>query len=1232
MSRPNDSNFLRQLRSLLGSSLLASIGCFVWLMSGCGPIANQDTEDMEGDVGDDNGDDDDGVLPTAYSYDGAEGAPTAVICGEPEPAPAGGELCGATEGTSALLIDGIILADEVLMGGQVLIDESGQIACVDCDCSGVAGAGAATRISCPFGVVSPGLINTHDHISYTQNWPEPHGTERYEHRHDWRRGRNGHTELSVSGGASTEQKAWGELRFVLGGATSILGSGSSDGLLRNLDRDQEGLGEDSVHYQTFPLGDSGGATLDASCGYPDIDSPDVLDTAYAPHISEGIDLGARNEFVCLSSDENGGTDLLSANTAIIHAVGIGAADAALIAHEGAKVIWSPRSNVDLYGNTAPVTMLASLGVTIALGTDWTASGSMNVLRELACADALNQDYYGGWFGDWELWAMTTSGAAQATEVHDATGSLQTGLFGDVSIFDGRDQPETPFRAILEADPGKVNLVLRGGDVLYGDSSLVAALPTGGSGCEELPMDICGHSRRACLSRELGTSYSALEAANGASYPLFACDTPIDEPSCVPFRAGEYEGATTEDPDGDGVPQVKDNCPTVFNPVRPLDQDDQRDHDDDGLGDACDPCPLGETDDGSCIEFDPDDRDADGVTEALDNCPTTPNVDQLDYDDDGAGDACDPCPTRPNVDGGACPATVYELKQGELELGLFVQLEDLIVTANNEDGFFAQVEEASRDAEWGVNHSGLWLYAPSDDNFTAPAPGERITVTGVVNYWYGQWQLLSVEQVTVHQSGVDSPAPEPVTIAEVATSGSRADALEGVLVSVEAAEVIEHNPAAGPGDLDPTGAFVLEGGLRVNDFLTTLAPLPLIGDTIQVTGLLRFSNDDSKVEPRTSEDVASVSSGPPQLLDFGPASVFLDAGLVATVTTPELLLSLDRPAPEGGAAVTITSLDTTSLEAPAQLLFAEGDSSLPVLLTGLQASAGPVILEASLDGVTLSASVEVLDPSREPLLLGITPSLATVQVGATTPFTASLDIPGAVGGTAIAITIDDESFATAPAEVLVLEDALTADFDVSGLAAGSTTLTASSGGVSVDVSVDVSDIPDLGLVISEVLYDTPSSDDGTEWVELYNGSFQAVDLAGYSLGWGGNDYTYGTVQLSSVLQPGDCFVVGGPTSDSSNGNPSYDLSLDLNPDLQNSGSAADGVALFDVTESAINATTTPIDTVLYGSSNSNGLLDSTGSPGTVDVGDASDEESLERTGSGWQVQADPSPGDCTAITQ
>src|SRR5262249_12805002 len=36
----------------------------------------------------------------------------------------------------------------------------------------------------------------------------------------------------------------------------------------------------------------------------------------------------------------------------------------------------------------------------------------------------------------------------------------------------------------------------------------------------------------------------------------------------------------EDRDGDEIPDIFDNCPTVFNP-------DQRDSDDDGVGDACD---------------------------------------------------------------------------------------------------------------------------------------------------------------------------------------------------------------------------------------------------------------------------------------------------------------------------------------------------------------------------------------------------------------------------------------------------------------------------------------------------------------------------------------------------------------------------------------------------------------------------------------------------------------------
>ena len=82
-----------------------------------------------------------------------------------------------------------------------------------------------------------------------------------------------------------------------------------------------------------------------------------------------------------------------------------------------------------------------------------------------------------------------------------------------------------------------------------------------------------------------------------SYPLVFCGSPEGEPSCVPYRPGEYDGTPVKGPprssdlDGDGIADVHDNCPMVFNPVRPMDGGVQGDADSDGIGDACDKCPL-----------------------------------------------------------------------------------------------------------------------------------------------------------------------------------------------------------------------------------------------------------------------------------------------------------------------------------------------------------------------------------------------------------------------------------------------------------------------------------------------------------------------------------------------------------------------------------------------------------------------------------------------------------------
>src|SRR5262245_50288272 len=76
---------------------------------------------------------------------------------------------------------------------------------------------------------------------------------------------------------------------------------------------------------------------------------------------------------------------------------------------------------------------------------------------------------------------------------------------------------------------------------------------------------------------------------------------------------------SNDPDGDGVRDPNDNCPTTANA-------DQHDEDGDAVGDRCD------------------------------NCPTVGNGNQQNTGEtgagqaaDGAGDACDPFPTRPGND-------------------------------------------------------------------------------------------------------------------------------------------------------------------------------------------------------------------------------------------------------------------------------------------------------------------------------------------------------------------------------------------------------------------------------------------------------------------------------------------------------------------------------------------------------------------------------------------------------
>ncbi len=122
------------MRRLFVLALIISVGC-----KGC-------DEDPSG-------------VPDAGPPDGPPNVE--IVCEELAPVATG--TCEVVAGSATRLLKGIVpTPSTVYRGGQVLVDADGQITCAGCDCA----AGGETVVTCPDGVISPGLINTHDHTQF----------------------------------------------------------------------------------------------------------------------------------------------------------------------------------------------------------------------------------------------------------------------------------------------------------------------------------------------------------------------------------------------------------------------------------------------------------------------------------------------------------------------------------------------------------------------------------------------------------------------------------------------------------------------------------------------------------------------------------------------------------------------------------------------------------------------------------------------------------------------------------------------------------------------------------------------------------------------------------------------------------------------------------------------------------------------------------------------------------
>lgn len=331
-----------------------------------------------------------------------------------------------------------------------------------------------TKVVDTRGTIFPGLIELHNHLPYNvlPLWQVP---KKYEHRNQW----GGSAEyrkritspMSILGRAKyvSSVARYVECKTLISGVTTTQGielfsnAGARryyKGIVRNVEQTDE---------PELP---------EAMTRIADVDARDAKrflkrlekDKKLILHLSEGIGDKARQHFLALRISKSRWA--INENLIGIHCAGLQARDFHTLAAHGSSMVWSPFSNLLLYGETANVKAAKREGVPVALGPDWSPTGSKNLLGELKIARVVSR-VMGEVFTDRELVEMATIGAARILGWDACLGSLEEGKRADLMVVDS--DYDDPYVTLLRSSESEVRLVMINGVARVGVPSLIAAL-------------------------------------------------------------------------------------------------------------------------------------------------------------------------------------------------------------------------------------------------------------------------------------------------------------------------------------------------------------------------------------------------------------------------------------------------------------------------------------------------------------------------------------------------------------------------------------------------------------------------------------------------------------------------------------------------------------------------------------------------------------------------------------
>jgi 5-methylthioadenosine/S-adenosylhomocysteine deaminase len=329
------------------------------------------------------------------------------------------------------------------------------------------------------GVILPGFIDLHNHITWNL-FPRWKTYKEFGNRYDWQQLAGYGLALSTphyelgKAKLGCDMNRYAEVKAITEGETSLVGSLGPEkcieGMARNLDFYsgfyEPGIpGKEKLKNEVFPL-ELDNATVAQINGA--LDRQELK--AFVVHLSEGkpTDASAAREFKMFAA-----RGFLRSGVSIIHGVALKQSDFKRLAANHVGLIWSPRSNIELYGGTADVAAALSENVKMAIAPDWSPTGSNGMLEELTYATTWNAGQPVAIFSNKELVRMATQYPAQLAGLDDKIGAIAAGKYADVIVLKRKEMDA--YDAIGHANAQDVELVIIDGRVVYGNPSAMKKL-------------------------------------------------------------------------------------------------------------------------------------------------------------------------------------------------------------------------------------------------------------------------------------------------------------------------------------------------------------------------------------------------------------------------------------------------------------------------------------------------------------------------------------------------------------------------------------------------------------------------------------------------------------------------------------------------------------------------------------------------------------------------------------